>query len=160
MSSANYLVSQLTLAAQPNAAAWARRHTDDVLNHWHVPSASFETARLIVSELAGHAMHHADGGTFTIRLNLAGPRLVIQVSDGDPVSPALRATRGEADGSGLHLVDALSHQWGHYRPRGIRGKIFWAELRLDAPTWSDPAGSASQPDLHLIGRILTGLHEI
>ncbi len=160
MSSANCLVSQLTLAALPNAAAWARRHTDDVLEGWHVPPASFEAARLIVSELALHAMHHPEEGTFTLRLQLTGPRLVIQVSDGDPESPALRAAGREADGSGLYLVNALSHQWGHYRPRGIRGKIIWVELRLDAPTWPDAAGSASQPDLHLIGRILTGLHEL
>ncbi|MFL4905233.1 hypothetical protein ACJ6WF_19085 [Streptomyces sp. MMS24-I2-30] len=45
--------SELTLAATPNAVAWARRHTVDVLQRWHFPTESTEVARLLISELRG-----------------------------------------------------------------------------------------------------------
>ncbi|WP_371872767.1 ATP-binding protein [Streptomyces pacificus] len=49
----------MTLAATPNAVAWARRHTVDILQRWRFPDEGIEVARLIVSELATNAIRHA-----------------------------------------------------------------------------------------------------
>jgi len=51
--------SELTLAATPNAVAWARRHTVEVLQRWRFPAEGIEVARLLVSELATNAIQHA-----------------------------------------------------------------------------------------------------
>ena len=175
MPSTHLLASQLMLAEIPSAVPWARRHTDDVLRRWRVPPDTTEAALLIVSELAANSVRHAqplvrgplhygelaNAGTFTTLLQLSGPRLVVQVGDRDPHAPVLRASKGAADG-GLRLVNALSHQWGHYRPRGAPGKIIWAELRLDAPSvrWPSIAERDSPTDPRLLSRVLAGLHEL
>jgi hypothetical protein len=147
VSSTPLLVSQLTLAEIPSAVPWARRHADEVLRRWRVPPETVEIALLIISELAANSARHtpapapgppsystlANLGTFTMALKLTGPRLILQVSDRDPRPQVLRAAGSAATGSELYLVNALSHQWGQYRPRDATGKIIWAELRLDAP---------------------------
>ncbi|MFG2848509.1 ATP-binding protein [Kitasatospora sp. NPDC048296] len=56
MSQARTGFSQLALADTPNAVAWARRHTADVLRSWRVPPDTIETAKLIVSELVTNAI--------------------------------------------------------------------------------------------------------
>ncbi|MHA6761989.1 ATP-binding protein [Streptacidiphilus sp. PAMC 29251] len=174
VSSTHLLVSQLTLAEIPSAVPWARRHADEVLRRWRVPPGTTETALLLVSELAANSARHtqnpipgplsysalASVGTFAIGLRLTGPRLILQASDRDPRPPVIRTAGSAADGSGLRLVNTLSHQWGHYRPRDATGKVIWAELRLDAPTESWPSASErdSPTDPRMLSRILAGLH--
>jgi anti-sigma regulatory factor (Ser/Thr protein kinase) len=170
------LVSQLTLAELPSAVPWARRHADEVLRRWRVPPDTIETALLIVSELAANSIRHApllqrgplshsapsNIGTITLLLRLTGPHLVIQVGDRDPHPPVLKTAGNTTGGSALCLVNALSSQWGHYRPRGRPGKIIWAELRLDVPArLGAPATQRDSPtDPRLISRILAGLREL
>ncbi|MBT2401706.1 ATP-binding protein [Streptomyces sp. ISL-100] len=171
MSQVRPALSQLALADTPNAAAWARRRTVDVLRHWHVPPDHIETARLIVSELATNAIQHpqpsAAGSpeprTLTVTLRLLGPRLVIYVGDHDRRPPILRAAGAAAtSGRGLLLVEMMSHRWGYYHPPAS-GKVVWAELALDAASRVMPDAGESGPvagDPLLMGQVLVGLREL
>lgn len=51
--------SELALAATPNAVAWARRHTVDILQRWRFPAEGIDVARLLVAELATNAIQPA-----------------------------------------------------------------------------------------------------
>ncbi|OEJ61100.1 hypothetical protein BGM19_26875 [Streptomyces agglomeratus] len=175
MSQVRPALSQLALADTPNAAAWARRHTVDVLRHWRVPPDAIETARLIVSELTTNAIQHPQPSgagspeprTLTVTLRLLAPRLVIYVGDHDRHPPVLRVARaGATSGRGLLLVETMSHRWGYYHPP-TSGKVVWAELALNAVSRvvpaADDSAAASGPvpgDPLLMGQLLVGLREL
>ncbi|MBN3933248.1 ATP-binding protein, partial [Streptomyces verrucosisporus] len=98
-------ISELTLAATPNAVAWARRHTVDILQRWHFPTEGIEVARLLVSELATNAIQYAQStetseraaagstgvGTIALKLWPTDGGIILAVSDPDPQPPAPRA---------------------------------------------------------------------
>ncbi|OEJ41241.1 hypothetical protein AR457_09970 [Streptomyces agglomeratus] len=171
MSQVRPALSRLALADTPNAAAWARRHTVDVLRHWRVPPDAIETARLIVSELTTNAIQHPQPSaasspeprTLTVTLRLLAPRLVIYVSDHDRQPPVLRVPgAGATSGRGLLLVETMSHRWGYYHPPAT-GKVVWAELALDADSRVMPEAAAASPlsgDPLLMGQVLVGLREL
>lgn len=126
-----------------------RRSVVEVLRDHGVTGDPLETAALLVTELAGNAVEHAergvsgdgDGGVsgdggegaadrFTVVLTRRGRRLRIEVRDGGgrlpprrpPAVPDLNATAGR----GLFLVEALSFRWGVRSAAG--GKCVWCEL--------------------------------
>jgi Histidine kinase-like ATPase domain len=147
VSQARPRLSHLVLADTPNAVAWARRHTVDILSRWQVPPDLVETARLLVSELTTNAIRHAEPadepaafspltpvGTVGLMLWLDSARLVLQVQDHDPRPPVVKSVGEDAEnGRGLFLVDGLSSRWGYYYPTpGL--KAVWAELsRMQGP---------------------------
>ncbi|AYN40148.1 ATP-binding protein [Streptomyces dangxiongensis] len=170
-------ISELTLAATPNAVAWARRHTVDVLQRWRFPAEGIEVARLLVSELATNAILHArraessgssgtgsaGPGVITLRLWPTEHGVVLLVGDADPRPPVLRAGGlGATGGRGLLLTQTMASCWGYYHPGHHPGKIVWAHVptRPNA-SLNEPGGASGQlaPPL-LIGRILTGLREL
>lgn len=86
-----------------------------------------DAAGLIVSELATNAVRHAHS-PFRVTMVRDEHRLVLEVHDDSP-APVCVVEGGTLDtgGRGLHLVSALSHDWGiTAHPRG--GKSVWATL--------------------------------
>ncbi|MFF9373048.1 ATP-binding protein [Streptomyces griseoluteus] len=67
-----------------------------------------ETAQLIVSELVTNALRHAPGPAL-LRLSVLDGTLRIEVRDGSPVAPAVRAPDPARVGQhGLEIVTALA----------------------------------------------------
>ncbi|MGW2282709.1 ATP-binding protein [Streptomyces sp. NPDC001770] len=120
-------ISELTLAAAPNAVAWARRHTVDILQRWRFPDEGIEVARLLVSELATNAIQHAhpaktyeavahfvDMGTIVLMLWPTDGGIILAVSDPDPRPPTPRTSDASATGGrGLVLVQTMANRLWH-----------------------------------------------
>jgi anti-sigma regulatory factor (Ser/Thr protein kinase) len=87
-----------------------------------------DDAALLVGELVGNAMLHA-GTSIELSVFLRGSGVRIEVADGSPHHPQeLTGASETMAGRGLHIVDALAHDWGvEARPAG--GKTVWCELR-------------------------------
>ncbi|MFI2609691.1 ATP-binding protein [Kitasatospora sp. NPDC018619] len=170
MSQARPGFSQLALADTPNAVAWARRHTVDVLRCWQVPPETVQTARLIVSELVTNAIRDSRPGeeispysplsqvrTVTLTLWLERGRLTILVHDHDDRPPVVKSVGEDAEsGRGVFLVEALSELWGYYYDPGSAGKVVWSELLTAArdPRFGDDSagGKGSARDKDATGR--------
>ncbi|WP_246143222.1 ATP-binding protein [Actinacidiphila oryziradicis] len=123
------LSSRLELACEPNAVAWARHHTTDVLRRWRLPSEVIEVARLLVSELSTNAIRHVQPptappweirlpvGRFVLTLTYCVGRLVIEVYDHDRCPPVAKSADDNAEsGRGLLLVQSMSTRWGYMYP--------------------------------------------
>ncbi len=94
-----------------------------------------EDAVLCLSELCTNAIVHsrsrAPGGSFTVRVQLDGHRLQVEVGDqGGPWHSPGRASADEQNGRGLLIVGQLASRWGcegHSRS----GWTVWFESDLD-----------------------------
>ena len=98
---------------------------------------------IVVSELVTNALRHALGASGDtrlrrpIRLGLLqpGPCVLCAVADPSKAAPTLRTPGSLAEtGRGLHIICALSDQWGYTTPDDA-GKVVWALFRprLAAP---------------------------
>lgn len=111
----------------------ARDFTTTILQRWGV-AGRCEDIAIVVSELLTNALRHAlphSAGTrarWPIRLGLLWPGqcVVCAVADPSRTPPVPRKPEhlGET-GRGLHVIAALSDQWGYTTP-GDMGKILWA----------------------------------
>ncbi|WP_175408580.1 anti-sigma regulatory factor [Streptomyces sp. TRM64462] len=168
-------ISELTLAATPNAVAWARRHTVDILQRWRFPDEGIEVARLLISELATNAIRHArpmkasetaaesaDLGTIVLMLWPTDGGIVLAVSDPDPRPPTPRAHDASATGGrGLVLIQTMANRWGYSPAHPHSGKIVWAEVPArPSSALGEPGFGGRQAAPMLIGRVLTGLREL
>lgn len=144
--------SVLTLIALPNAAYWARRHTEDVLKRWSACVAVGD-AKLVITEFISNAVKAT--GTLDVRqqkayaeaplavpytevtqlkwvrLRLSYGRavLLIEVWDSSDEPPVEQLPDFESEGGrGLFVVRAHCDKWGWYPAQG-GGKVVWAELR-------------------------------
>jgi anti-sigma regulatory factor (Ser/Thr protein kinase) len=116
-------VASWSLPEHPVAAGQARELVRNQLADWNLDELSM-TTELLVSELVGNVVRHAEGPVM-LRL-LRGRTLICEVSDGSLTTPRIRHA-GESDegGRGLQLVAALSHRWGaRFTPTG---KCIWTE---------------------------------
>lgn len=97
------------LPHDPRAAGQARAHVRDQLAHWDLPELAMTTG-LLVSELVGNVVRHAQG---PIRPRLLRSRsLICAVYDHSLTTPRIRrAGYTDEGGRGLHLVAALSRRW-------------------------------------------------
>ncbi|MYW47391.1 SpoIIE family protein phosphatase [Streptomyces sp. SID486] len=104
------------------------------LADWGLEEVSFAT-ELILSELLTNAIRY---GAPPVRVRLLlGRTLVCEVSDGSNTSPRLRqAATTDEGGRGLFLVSQFADMWG--TRYAARGKVIWAEQRLDRGTEPDP----------------------
>ncbi len=131
--------------ALPHAVASvpaARRFVATALHEWGYEQES-ASAELLVSELATNCTLHARTD-FQVRLVLDRCGcLRLEVSDRSPRPPRQRTFGLDAStGRGLHLVAALSRDWGvHLREDG---KTVWALLR---PGDDDPDDGAGDDDV-------------
>jgi hypothetical protein len=119
----------VTFAPALDTPGRARQFVRDVLFAWdHRPLT--DAAQLVVSELVTNAVLHGGRDVVIVRLLIDGPRLRIEVSDGNArTPPQLRASQDESS-RGLHLVDAYASAWG-FVPTGDR-KTVWCEIPLVA----------------------------
>lgn len=168
-------ISELTLAATPNAVAWARRHTVDILQRWRFPDEGIEVARLLVSELATNAIQHAhpaktheavahfvDIGTIVLMLWPTNGGIILAVSDPDPRPPAPRTSDASATGGrGLVLIQAMAKRWGYTPTQTHPGKIVWVEVPARPSSALGESGFGGRQVAPMpIGRVLTGLREL
>ncbi|MFB7821727.1 ATP-binding protein [Streptomyces hydrogenans] len=168
-------INELTLAATPNAVAWARRHTVDILQRWRFPAEGIEVARLLVSELATNAIQHARStktseasahsasiGTIVLMLWPTDGGIILAVSDPDPRPPAPRPSDASATGGrGLVLIQTMANRWGYSPRQPHPGKIVWAEVPARPSSGlGEPGFGGQQAAPMLIGRVLTGLREL
>jgi LytS/YehU family sensor histidine kinase len=110
---------------------------------------TFETLRLLVSELVGNSVRHAsEEANENIELSVDASREAIRVEVSDGGGGFDATPRGEdadqASGWGLHLLDSLSDRWGTERNGRMR---VWFELvdsgAFALGTREEPAGSFS-----------------
>ena len=120
----------------PGSVRAARDFTVSTLLRWGMAERSQDIA-IVVSELLTNALRHAlpaPGDTRRrppIRLGLLqpGPCVLCAVADPSKAAPAPRTPRSLAEtGRGLHIVCALSDQWGCTTPSET-GKVVWALFR-------------------------------
>ena len=122
-----------TLAGQAGSVRVARDFTRATLRRWGVAERGQDVA-MVVSELLTNALRHAlpaPGDILPrrpIRLGLLQPGPCVLCAVGDPSSavPVPRPAGPHAEtGRGLHLICALSDQWGCTTPSNA-GKVVWA----------------------------------
>ena len=118
--------AEVTLPGAPSSVPTARRFVESILTSWGHPEQGW-TAALLVSELSANCTLHARTD-FTVRVELSGEQVRLQVTDGSLRAPAVRDYGATATtGRGLRLVDELSNQWGV--DLHDDGKTVWVELR-------------------------------
>jgi anti-sigma regulatory factor (Ser/Thr protein kinase) len=137
-------IATRALGAEPGSARAARDFTVATLYRWGMAERSPDIA-IVVSELLANALRHAlprPGDARTgppIRLGLLqpGPWVLCAVADPGKAAPAPQPP-GSLDeaGRGLHIICALSDQWGYTTPSET-GKVVWALFC--------PAGTARPP---------------
>lgn len=116
----------LSVPSSPRSIALIRRYAADACDALGWANAT-DTVLLLVSELATNAVLHAYGPDVRIRVLDLGPRLRVEVYDGSPALPAQRrAAKGDQNGRGLALVEALATTWG--TDLTARGKTVWFEV--------------------------------
>jgi serine/threonine-protein kinase RsbW len=117
---------RIKLAADPRAAAEARKEIRVAIAIWDVPVDS-EIASLLVSELVTNAVTH-DGaaGVVVMAIRCARGRLRVDVHDASGVlpEPELDTPVDAETGRGLMLVDTLADEWGFYRTPGGKAVYF------------------------------------
>jgi PAS domain S-box-containing protein len=114
-----------SLPENPVAAGQARELVRAQLAAWDLEELSM-TTELLVSELIGNVIRHANG-PIHLRL-LRGRTLICEVSDGSLTTPRIRhASDNDEGGRGLQLVAALSYRWGARFT--ATGKYIWTEQR-------------------------------
>jgi serine/threonine-protein kinase RsbW len=117
---------RIKLAADPRAAAEARKEIRVAIAVWDVPVDS-EIASLLVSELVTNAvMHDGAAGVVMMAIRCARGRLRVDVHDASGVLPEPEPdTPVDAEtGRGLMLVDTLADEWGFYRTPGGKAVYF------------------------------------
>ncbi|MGW3447439.1 ATP-binding protein [Streptomyces sp. NPDC001076] len=126
-------------AAQPKEIAQLRRMLRLRLILWGLRDC-VDAAQICVSELATNVIQHVGEGTpATLRMELDGHRLRLEVEDPDPRAlPTLLAASDVLEsGRGMALVDAVTdHRWGVI----LRGeaKVVWCELTVDSSATCRP----------------------
>jgi anti-sigma regulatory factor (Ser/Thr protein kinase) len=118
----------VTLPSTEQAPGVARRFLRDAGSAW--PEHVLEAALLVVSEAVTNAVRHGSG---RIQLCVAADdRTVrIEVTDEGAQLPRRRSPSEDAlgdGGRGLHLLDALTGEWGSEPRADGPGKTVWMEL--------------------------------
>jgi hypothetical protein len=136
------LQSYLELGALPTAVPCARAHARLVLAEWGLQELA-DPAELVVSELVTNGLRASRGlvgsrfggrwsaGTPPVRLWLLSDyrTALVQVWGGDDRMPMRQELGPESEaGRGLWLVEAVSEDWGAFRPQHASGKVVWAAV--------------------------------
>lgn len=109
----------------------ARDFTAATLDRWEIGERGDDIV-VVVSELLTNAVRHAVPASGwcgqPVRLGLLqpGPYVLCAVADPSGLAPSTREPgRFDENGRGLHVVSALSDEWG-WTPPSQRGKVVWA----------------------------------
>ncbi|WP_043182140.1 ATP-binding protein [Streptomyces sp. NRRL F-5123] len=112
-------------------AAWVprlRRVARAKLTLWGLPSV-VDSSLLLISELVTNGLRYGADQQIVFRMVLVGDFLVVEVEDGSPTRPSIRAADSDAEsGRGLLLVDALADEWGVSKD----GTRTWCAARIRA----------------------------
>lgn len=123
--------ARMTLRPDPAAVPEARRFLAGVLHSWRMPEMVDGDAALLVSELVGNAVRHADG-PFAVLAFYDGSRVRVEVGDASRAVPVVRhASHTETGGRGVYLVSTIAEDWG-VQPTA-NGKRVWFELLVPPP---------------------------
>ena len=110
----------------PISVSHSRRFLREALDLWSLQAVG-DAAAVVLSELATNAVLHARTD-FTVRLSHPGKHtLHLSVTDGSMHLPRRTTDLHGPSGRGLHLVDALSAEWGTML-NGGEGKTVWVLL--------------------------------
>ncbi|MCI0385650.1 ATP-binding protein [Streptomyces sp. CNQ085] len=126
--------AEFEVPAQRSSVCVARHLLAEWLLRWHCPHSVVDTAQLVVSEFVTNAVVHTVSDRIACVLQHGDRRLRIEVRDQGTGAPGLAARPADVEatgGRGLQLVDALAHSWGDIPAARSRGRVVWAELRLD-----------------------------
>lgn len=119
--------SVATVPRAPESSARLRSLLWTTFACWSCDRERLDDAALVLSELVGNAVRHAEGELMQVRLRRTGDVLRIAVHDRSPSRPAPReASFEDESGRGMHIIEALSHAWG-WEPRAD-GKVVWADV--------------------------------
>lgn len=120
----------ITLSESDLAARQARDAVRNAVTEWQM-SSCLDDALLIVSELVTNATSHSSGEV-SLHLRTSGTLLRIEVHDEqvDTLPETRDPSDTEPGGRGLHLVSALSSNWGW--EVGAHTKTIWAEIPCGA----------------------------
>jgi anti-sigma regulatory factor (Ser/Thr protein kinase) len=154
------------LASVSTARGFARA----TLHRWGITGPRADDIIVVVSEMTANAVRHTRPGpgrwpvTAGLLQPARGQGVLCAVTDPGPGQPRPRPASHLAEsGRGLHVIAALSQQWGHTLS-GPAGKIVWALLGPAAPDLPRRKRQpllvpAAQPatDPVLLARILSGL---
>jgi len=111
---------QIELERSSSAPGAARRHVER--HREELGEASWQRARLLVTELTTNALRHG-AGAIVLEVADNGSALWFCVRDEGDVKPEAR-TPDDEGGFGLHLVERFADRWG--RPPG--GGAVWFEI--------------------------------
>ena len=139
-------IATRTLGAEAGSVRTARDFTVATLRRWGAAERSQDIV-IVVSELLTNAVRHSrprSGDIWPrrpIRLGLLqpGPCVLCAVADPGRAAPAAQRLGSLAEtGRGLHIVCALSDQWGYTTPSDT-GKVVWAMFyRALGARWTGP----------------------
>jgi len=116
-----------TVPRAPECSARLRSMLWTTFACWDCDADQLDDAALVLSELVGNAVRHAEGDTLRVRLRRTADVLRIAVQDGSAALPAPRqASLEDESGRGMLIIEALSRRWG-CEPLPD-GKIVWAEV--------------------------------
>jgi anti-sigma regulatory factor (Ser/Thr protein kinase) len=121
-------VALLCLGAYNSSPRTARASARAQLSQWGRSDLS-DDIETVVGELVANAVQASerDGTPVALRLVLTPASVLVEVFDSAPGLPAPRdADYAAESGRGLHIVTALSVDWGWAPTRG--GKVVWAEV--------------------------------
>ncbi|GAB3597486.1 hypothetical protein GCM10027446_25660 [Angustibacter peucedani] len=121
-----------TVRSEPREVSRVRHALADALTAWGVPDDDTDVAVLLTSEIVTNAIRHGHPPVL-VHAELHGLGLRVAVDDGghdgaEQVEPVADVHWDDRGGRGLHLVEALAHQWGVVDVPA--GKQVWFELRL------------------------------
>jgi anti-sigma regulatory factor (Ser/Thr protein kinase) len=113
--------------AEAAATQAARRFVADALRECEPDARLLDDAQLVVTELATNAVLHARS-PFLVVVRVEQDAVRLTVHDNSRARPRVRrnGNRAMSGGRGLHVIGALTRQWG-VEPTDD-GKAVWAEL--------------------------------
>ncbi|MFI9231676.1 ATP-binding protein [Streptomyces rimosus] len=132
--------------AVPESVGQARAFADRTLATWGLDGRA-DDVRLCVSELATNAVIHGTvpGHGFTVTVTAEDDAVRVEVGDPSPRRLRLRhATSNDTAGRGLHLLGALSDEWGVTEHDAL-GKTVWSRFKT---TPAPKKASCSPPAPH------------
>jgi len=120
----------LTLPSTPQAPALAREHVRNLGSSW--PPEVMESVLLAVTEVVTNAVRYGKGG-IEFGVQVDDGTLRVEVSDDNPERPRRRSRTSDGlteGGLGLHLLDAVTRDWGTDTREDAAGKTVWIEVTL------------------------------
>src|SRR3954468_23522794 len=119
-----------TVRSEPQEVSRVRHALADALSRWGVTADQSDVAVLLPSEIVTNAIRHGHPPVH-LHAELRGLGLRVAVGDGghdDGVRPVAHVRWDDRGGRGLHLVEALAHEWGVVDAPA--GKQVWFALQL------------------------------